>query len=232
MTATVHPTRLFVYGTLRLGQANHACFCANATDIVPAITWGRLYALDLGFPALEVPAGHILAQGTDDPLADAATQVGWPEVRLERPEGDWDLIEGELMTFANPGWDFAHRWSGGVPNHRALPVSAGPGASSVRGEVCTCLDLRRNLVIRAGCPRPDVARRRSLAEPAPAAGSAPESDGGSRDGYPVGHVYRHPNGPVGLPERCGAQARAARPVPGGAARSLRGWRPCSRCRVA
>lgn len=105
MTATVHPTRLFVYGTLRLGQANHARFCANATDIVPAITWGRLYALDLGFPALEVPAGHILAQGTDDPLADAATQVGWPEVRLERPEGDWDLIEGELMTFANPGWD-------------------------------------------------------------------------------------------------------------------------------
>jgi hypothetical protein len=46
-----------------------------------------------------------LAQGTDDPLADARTQVEWPEVRFERPPGDWDLIEGELMTFADPGRD-------------------------------------------------------------------------------------------------------------------------------
>jgi gamma-glutamylcyclotransferase (GGCT)/AIG2-like uncharacterized protein YtfP len=101
MTA-VHPIRLFVYGTLKRGQANHARFCANATGIVPAFTWGRLYALDLGFPALEVPPTLILAQGTCDPLADAATQASWPGVGFDRPDGDWDLIEGELMTFADP----------------------------------------------------------------------------------------------------------------------------------
>ncbi len=72
---------------------------------MPAATWGRLYVLDLGFPALEVPRELILADGTDDPLADAAIQAGWPEVRFERPGGDWDLIEGELMTFADPGRD-------------------------------------------------------------------------------------------------------------------------------
>jgi gamma-glutamylcyclotransferase (GGCT)/AIG2-like uncharacterized protein YtfP len=24
---------------------------------------------------------------------------------MTRPEGDWDLVHGELMTFANPGFD-------------------------------------------------------------------------------------------------------------------------------
>jgi gamma-glutamylcyclotransferase (GGCT)/AIG2-like uncharacterized protein YtfP len=105
MTATIHPIRVFVYGTLKRGQANHARFCASATDIVPAFTRGRLYALDIGFPALEVPPGQILAHGTDDPLADATTQARWPEVRFDRPDGDWDLIEGELMTFADPRRD-------------------------------------------------------------------------------------------------------------------------------
>lgn len=33
------------------------------------------------------------------------SQAGWPEVRFDRPEGDWDLIEGGLMTFADPGRD-------------------------------------------------------------------------------------------------------------------------------
>jgi len=102
MTATVYPIRLFVYGALKRGQANHARYCANATDIVPAVTWGRIYALDLGFPALEVPPEMILARGTDDPVADAATQASWPGVGFDRPEGDWDLVEGELMTFVDP----------------------------------------------------------------------------------------------------------------------------------
>jgi len=35
MTATIHVIRLFVYGTLKRGQANQARFCANATDIAP-----------------------------------------------------------------------------------------------------------------------------------------------------------------------------------------------------
>ena len=74
-------------------------------EIAPAVTWGRLCALDLGYLALEVPPGQTLAGGTDDPLADAATQASSPEVRFDRPEGDWDLIEGGLMTFADPGRD-------------------------------------------------------------------------------------------------------------------------------
>ncbi len=100
---------LFVYGTLKRGFPNHDHFCRNAIDIQPATVWGRLY--DLGaYPALEVPEESILAHGTDDPLADAATQA-----RLTAdmavyaadtpPAEDWDAIQGEIITFPDPARD-------------------------------------------------------------------------------------------------------------------------------
>ena len=99
--------RLFVYGTLKKGFWNFDRFCTRAISIEPATTWGRLYHLPAGFPALEVPEGSILATGTDDPLADTRTQntIELPENAMSRPEGDWDLVHGELMTFANLGFD-------------------------------------------------------------------------------------------------------------------------------
>lgn len=96
----------FVYGTLKRGYPNHNRFCRTAIDIQPATVWGRLY--DLGaYPALEVPEESILAHGTGDPLADAATQaryaVHMPASALNTPPpGDWDLIHGELITFPDP----------------------------------------------------------------------------------------------------------------------------------
>jgi gamma-glutamylcyclotransferase (GGCT)/AIG2-like uncharacterized protein YtfP len=99
--------RLFVYGTLKKGFWNFDRFCTRAVRIEPATTWGRLYQLPAGFPALEVPESSILATGTADPLADTRTQntIELAENAMPRPEGDWDLVHGELMTFANPGFD-------------------------------------------------------------------------------------------------------------------------------
>ncbi len=97
---------VFVYGTLKRGFANHDRFCRTAIDIQPATVWGRLY--DLGaYPALEVPEESILAHGTTDPLADAATQARHAaHMRAcgsnAPPPGDWDLIHGELITFPDP----------------------------------------------------------------------------------------------------------------------------------
>ena len=130
MTSTI--LRLFVYGTLKRGYWNHQRFCAQARSIEPAVVWGRLYHLHAGLcpalqwhplgtshsarapftsqavvPALEVPESSILATGTADPLADTRTQnaIQLPENAMTQPEGDWDLVHGELMTFANPGFD-------------------------------------------------------------------------------------------------------------------------------
>jgi len=100
---------LFVYGTLKRGFPNHDRFCRNAIDIQPATVWGRLY--DLGaYPALEVPAESILAHGTADSPADAATQARF-EPKMAQPydprakgrtRRGWGLIRGELMTFDDP----------------------------------------------------------------------------------------------------------------------------------
>lgn len=99
--------RLFVYGTLKKGFCNFDPFCSRAIKIEPATTWGRLYHLSAGFPALEVSESSILATGTADPLADTRTQntIELLENAMPRPAGDWDLVHGELITFANPGFD-------------------------------------------------------------------------------------------------------------------------------
>lgn len=108
-TATLTIT-LFVYGTLKRGFWNHDRFCRNAIDIRPATTWSRLYELPAGYPALEVPESAILAHGTADPLADAATQARLAahapqHAANQPPSGDWDLIHGELITFPDPARD-------------------------------------------------------------------------------------------------------------------------------
>ncbi len=99
--------RIFVYGTLKRGYWNHDRFCSRAISIEPATTWGRLYHLPAGFPALEIPSGRILAHGTTDPLADTQIQnnIELPENAMARPEGDWDLVHGELMTFDDSCFD-------------------------------------------------------------------------------------------------------------------------------
>jgi gamma-glutamylcyclotransferase (GGCT)/AIG2-like uncharacterized protein YtfP len=116
--------RLFVYGTLKKGFWNHDRFCTRAISIEPATTWGRLYHLPAGFPALEVPTSSILATGTADPLADTRTQntIELPENAMTRPEDDWDLVHGELMTFANPGFDLPpiDRLEAFSPNGRSM----------------------------------------------------------------------------------------------------------------
>lgn len=101
-TSVERELRLFVYGTLKQGQRNHRRFCAGATNIQRATLWGRLHHLDQGYPGLEIPPEHIMAQGSHDPLADVGLQTSSQPQELTRPVGDWDLVEGEIITFANP----------------------------------------------------------------------------------------------------------------------------------
>ena len=116
--------RLFVYGTLKRGFWNHDRFCSQAVGIEPATTWGRLYHLPAGFPALEVPETCIPAHGTADPIADARTQnsAELSGNAMTQPDGNWDLVHGELMTFANPCFDLPpiDRLEAFDPNGRSM----------------------------------------------------------------------------------------------------------------
>jgi gamma-glutamylcyclotransferase (GGCT)/AIG2-like uncharacterized protein YtfP len=45
--------KIFVYGTLKPGECNYQAYCAaDAIAIVKAYTWGELYHLPLGYPAM------------------------------------------------------------------------------------------------------------------------------------------------------------------------------------
>ncbi|MBF0426826.1 MAG: gamma-glutamylcyclotransferase [Magnetococcales bacterium] len=95
--------RLFVYGTLKRGGVNHPPFCKGALTITAAVVWGRLYRLPTAIPALAVPEELIRARGTADPRADAQTANDFPAAPFPaRPAGDWELIRGQILTFADP----------------------------------------------------------------------------------------------------------------------------------
>jgi gamma-glutamylcyclotransferase (GGCT)/AIG2-like uncharacterized protein YtfP len=64
------PLRLFVYGTLKPGEANFDRYCSTLLSAKPAWVQGQLYALNLGYPGL-VLGGSGLVSGLllefDDP---------------------------------------------------------------------------------------------------------------------------------------------------------------------
>jgi gamma-glutamylcyclotransferase (GGCT)/AIG2-like uncharacterized protein YtfP len=105
-----HPAlRIFVYGTLKQGFHNYARYCRGVLSIERAVTLGRLYGLPQGYPMLDVPADRAFAMGTDDYLADVATQLriaaAWasePPTLVDYPQPDWDEISGEVLTFDDP----------------------------------------------------------------------------------------------------------------------------------
>ena len=102
MAASPGGLLLFVYGTLKRGFAAHDRFCRKARFLGEAVVWGRLYHLPEGYPALEIPESAVIACGSADLAADAALQTCVGPPAFVRPEGDWDLVCGELFAFSDP----------------------------------------------------------------------------------------------------------------------------------
>ena len=113
------PTELFVYGTLRHDQPEHARYCRGVVGWQPARVFGRLFRIREGYRLLVLPPQAILvraspAAGLDEQrrralspaeLADAAA-------RLLRTGGGW--IRGELLRFADAAeaWPPLDAWEG------------------------------------------------------------------------------------------------------------------------
>ena len=53
--------QVFVYGTLKPGECNYQIYCGNRTiDQCQAYTWGELYDLPLGYPAMTVGKSKVM----------------------------------------------------------------------------------------------------------------------------------------------------------------------------
>jgi len=102
--------RLFVYGTLRRGFANHDRFCRGVLAIENASIAGRLRWLSPRIPMAQVPPGSVLAEGSADPARDAVLQAKFPRQPARNLSlsatgdvgGPWGLVSGEILTFDDP----------------------------------------------------------------------------------------------------------------------------------
>jgi gamma-glutamylcyclotransferase (GGCT)/AIG2-like uncharacterized protein YtfP len=53
--------KVFVYGTLKPGEENYHCYCAShVIEAKKAYTWGRLYHLPLGYPAMTTGKSKVI----------------------------------------------------------------------------------------------------------------------------------------------------------------------------
>lgn len=107
-----NPLAVFVYGTLKRGERNHARYAANACRIEPAAIVGRLWRRHTGTPILELPPGAALAPGTNDPLADLATQQRFSLPRRAGAPSVWlpyfVEVRGELCFFEDVSTALPH----------------------------------------------------------------------------------------------------------------------------
>jgi len=113
------PTELFVYGTLRHDQPEHARYCRGVTGWRPARLRGKLFRLVEGYLLLVVPPAAILHRATPEPAADEAWRravavggLARADRAMEQAGGGW--IEGELLAFAEAAvaWPPLDRWEG------------------------------------------------------------------------------------------------------------------------
>jgi gamma-glutamylcyclotransferase (GGCT)/AIG2-like uncharacterized protein YtfP len=106
--------KVFVYGTLKSGYHNHMRYCTGVARVEAAEICGRLYDTGFGFPALQLPTGAILGEGSTNYQRDhelrykaALNHKPWKPLECASFEG-WDKVYGEILTFRFP----AHQLKG------------------------------------------------------------------------------------------------------------------------
>lgn len=143
-------TQLFVYGTLRHDEPEHARFCRGGTGWQPARVRGRLVRIPEGYLLLVVPPSAILQRASVDAAADESQRATIADAAIKRAEAaatedKWGWIDGELLTFADAAvaWPPLDEWEGCSPGRDTVyqrfvvPVRVGERAISAWGYVTT-----------------------------------------------------------------------------------------------
>ncbi|BFM41011.1 gamma-glutamylcyclotransferase [Synechocystis sp. LKSZ1] len=88
--------RVFVYGTLKPGEINYQRYCTgHVTAAIPAYTQGRLYHLNLGYPALAVGNDRVYGyclSFTDDHILVALDQLEDYQSRRGPQDNEYNRI--------------------------------------------------------------------------------------------------------------------------------------------
>lgn len=132
----MNPTQLFVYGTLRHDQPEHAKYCRGVTGWQPARVRGQLWMLTAGYRIVTLARSAVLLNATADAAGDEMRRAAL--VAGQEPLADdsgW--IEGELLSFRDAviAWPPLDGWEDFSPTRRTgsyarvvVPVEIGDRA--------------------------------------------------------------------------------------------------------
>jgi len=120
------PTELFVYGTLKHDQPEHARFCRGVTGWRRARVSGRLFRLREGYLILFCPESRLLLEASPHARADEVRREALARRYAEAgrepgPQADAVASEpsvgGEVLCFADAeeAWPSLDEWEGFVP---------------------------------------------------------------------------------------------------------------------
>jgi gamma-glutamylcyclotransferase (GGCT)/AIG2-like uncharacterized protein YtfP len=107
------PIKVFVYGTLKPGQANYDRYCAGKIiEATEAIAYGQLFDLPLGYPAMTAGdrpvRGYLLTFADPSLLASLDRLEDYDSERL--PEEN-EYQRQHVDTFALTGKPLARAWA-------------------------------------------------------------------------------------------------------------------------
>ncbi|MCS6815597.1 MAG: gamma-glutamylcyclotransferase, partial [Cyanobacteria bacterium] len=94
--------RVFVYGTLKPGERYYPHYCADKVIAVrPAIAYGNLYALPMGYPAMTI--GHRSVQGyvltfADESIFNALDELEGYNASAPAADNEYDRCLIEAFT--------------------------------------------------------------------------------------------------------------------------------------
>ncbi len=105
--------RVFVYGTLKPGQANYARYCGDRIlQSLPAQVRGQLFHLSLGYPGMT--SGETWVQGYLLQFADESALAALDRLedyQCQRPEAQNEYQRREVEVFAQEGRSFGFAWA-------------------------------------------------------------------------------------------------------------------------
>jgi gamma-glutamylcyclotransferase (GGCT)/AIG2-like uncharacterized protein YtfP len=103
--------KIFVYGTLKPGEANHDRYCQSVAHIQPAIVFGTLYALPMGYPAMtpgDSPVHGFLLTFDDPQILVALDEL--EDYRSDRPPAQNEYNRQKTKTFSPIHQPLGNAW--------------------------------------------------------------------------------------------------------------------------
>jgi gamma-glutamylcyclotransferase (GGCT)/AIG2-like uncharacterized protein YtfP len=105
--------RVFVYGTLKPGEANYERYCKNHCKVVEAMVLGQLYDLSLGYPALtagNLPVYGFLLSFTDPDILATLDELEDYDPACPPEQNEYVRIKTAVFSLARQpvGWAWTY----------------------------------------------------------------------------------------------------------------------------